>query len=74
MDFAVNARPVSPILTLGEVANYLRVHRSTIYKMLRKRELPAFRVGSEWRFKLDDIDRWQASRVVQPGNDAEVRE
>jgi excisionase family DNA binding protein len=49
------------VLTLEEVANYLRVHPSTIYRLLKKRQLPAFKVGSDWRFNLDSIDRWRSS-------------
>jgi excisionase family DNA binding protein len=48
-----------PVLTVGEVADYLHVHQSTIYRMLRRSQLPAFRVGSDWRFDLETIDRWR---------------
>jgi excisionase family DNA binding protein len=47
------------VLTLEEVASYLRVHPSTIYRLLKKRRLPAFRVGSDWRFNVESIDRWR---------------
>jgi excisionase family DNA binding protein len=47
------------VLTLEEVASYLRVHPSTIYRLLRKRKLPAFKVGSDWRFNLESIDKWR---------------
>ena len=48
------------VLTLEEVANYLRVHPSTIYRLLKKKRLPAFKVGSDWRFNVESIDRWRA--------------
>ena len=48
----------SRVLTVQEVSSYLRMHPSTIYKMLKKNQLPAFRVGSDWRFTVDAIDRW----------------
>ncbi len=51
------------VLTPAELANYLRVHRSTIYRLLDRGELPSFKVGSDWRFVRDDIDRW---RLGQP--------
>jgi excisionase family DNA binding protein len=47
------------VMTLDEVASYLRVHPSTIYRLLKKRQLPAFKVGSDWRFNLESIDRWR---------------
>ena len=51
----------SKVLTVQEVSNYLRVHPSTIYRMLKKNLLPAFRVGSDWRFTIEAIDKWRAS-------------
>jgi len=56
------ASPVK-VLTVVEIADYLRVHPSTIYRLLRKGNLPAFKVGSDWRFSLDSIDEW---RLQQP--------
>ena len=49
------------ILTVQEVSSYLRVHPSTIYRMLKKKQLPAFRVGSHWRFSVEAIDKWRAA-------------
>ncbi len=46
------------VMTLEEVAEYLRVHPSTIYRLLKKHEIPAFKVGSDWRFNHASIDRW----------------
>jgi excisionase family DNA binding protein len=48
------------ILTVQEVSRYLRVHPSTIYRMLKRNQLPAFRVGSDWRFTVEAIDKWRA--------------
>ena len=48
------------VLTVQEVSKYLRVHPSTIYRMLKKNQLPAFRVGSDWRFNVEAIDRWRS--------------
>jgi excisionase family DNA binding protein len=50
------------ILTVNELAGYLRVHPATIYRLLKARQLPAFRVGFDWRFKRDTIDEWVRSR------------
>jgi excisionase family DNA binding protein len=51
----------SKILTVRDLSIYLRVHPSTIYKMLKKNQLPAFRIGSDWRFSVEAIDQWLAS-------------
>jgi excisionase family DNA binding protein len=47
------------VLTVKELADYLHVHPSTIYRMLKRAQLPAFRVGSDWRFNVETIDRWR---------------
>ncbi|MGO9605164.1 MAG: helix-turn-helix domain-containing protein [Candidatus Binataceae bacterium] len=49
-------------MTVIEVAEYLNVHPSTIYRLLRRKEIPAFRVGSDWRFNRESIDTWRTSR------------
>jgi excisionase family DNA binding protein len=41
---------IPPLLTVVEVARYLRVHPATIYRLLSKRTISAFRVAGEWRF------------------------
>jgi excisionase family DNA binding protein len=54
------------VLTLEEVAEYLRVHRATIYRLLKKNKIPGFRVGGDWRFNRASIDRWRAALEKQP--------
>ena len=53
------------VLTVKEVADYLHVHQSTIYRMLKRAQLPAFRVGSDWRFNVEEIDRWRLTSTAQ---------
>ena len=55
----------SNILTVSELASYFRVHQATIYRLLKSRELPAFRVGSDWRFDRETIDEWIRQRHGQ---------
>lgn len=57
---------MSQVMTLDETAHYLRVHRSTVYRMLKKQELPGFKMGSDWRFNIESIDRWLESVEIQP--------
>jgi len=47
------------VMNVREVSAYLRVHPSTIYRMLKQRQIPAFQVGSDWRFNIETIDRWR---------------
>jgi excisionase family DNA binding protein len=55
------------VLTLPEVADYLRVHPSTIYRLLKQQRIPAFKMGSDWRFNQESIDQWRI------GSEADAR-
>jgi|SRR5216683_3036509 len=55
----VKQAPPGNIMTVRALAEYLRVHPSTIYRLLRQRKLPAFKVGSDWRFSREAIDHWR---------------
>ena len=46
------------ILTIEEVANYLRLKPQTIYKWAQEKRIPAAKLGKEWRFRKSVIDRW----------------
>jgi excisionase family DNA binding protein len=48
--------PESDILTVEEVASYLKVTQRSIYNLLARKKLPAFRVGGSWRFRRDEIE------------------
>jgi excisionase family DNA binding protein len=48
------------LLTIEDVATYLKVDKFTIYRLVAKRKLPAFKVGNQWRFKRKIIDAWLA--------------
>jgi excisionase family DNA binding protein len=52
----------APVLTVRDLSTYLRVHPSTVYRLLRTGQLPAFKVGSDWRFNIEEIDRWRIER------------
>jgi excisionase family DNA binding protein len=46
------------LLTLEQVADYFNVDRFTVYRLLAQKELPAFKVGNQWRFKKKMIEDW----------------
>jgi excisionase family DNA binding protein len=50
------------VMTLEEAAEFLKVHPSTIYRLVKKRSLPAFKMGSDWRFNQESIERWIEDR------------
>ncbi|WP_371374866.1 methylation-associated defense system helix-turn-helix domain-containing protein MAD1 [Thalassotalea aquiviva] len=47
-----------PILTLKEVAAYLKLAEKTAYRLASEGKLPGFKVGGSWRFKREDIEQW----------------
>ena len=46
------------LLTLSEVSTFLKVPKSTIYKLARERRLPGHKVGKHWRFVREEIESW----------------
>ena len=50
------------ILTIKEVAEYLKVTERTIYRLAAANKIPAFKVGGTWRFRTADIDSWIADQ------------
>ena len=60
------------ILTLPEVAGLLKVAEKTVYGLAQKGDLPAFKVGGQWRFRRTAIDSWIEVKTqaagAQPAN------
>lgn len=55
------------VLTIGELAGYLRISRSSLYKLAQAGKIPGQKVGKHWRFRKEAIDRWlEKTRVEQP--------
>lgn len=46
------------IMTLREVAQYLGLHVMTVYKLTRGGQVPAIKIGGQWRFKRDVLEEW----------------
>ena len=46
------------ILTVDEISDYLKIPKSTIYKLVREGKIPAQKIGRHWRFRKEAIDRW----------------
>ena len=56
------------VMNLREVAGYLGVHTSTIYKYAQKGGILAFKIGSDWRFPKKHIDQWIDEKMNKNGN------
>ena len=52
------------VLTVKEVSDLLQIHETTVYKMIREGKIPAFKIGSDWRFSTDLIMRWMAEHSL----------
>lgn len=46
------------VMTIDDLAAYLQVAKSTLYKLAQEGKVPAQKVGKHWRFKKDAVDRW----------------
>lgn len=55
------------IMTVKEVADYLKVNERTVYRMAAASQLPAFKVGGSWRFKQAEIELWIKEQHNQQG-------
>ncbi len=54
---------IDDILTIDEVANYLRVSERTVYDWAQKGEIPSGKIGTVWRFKKSEIEKWVNDRL-----------
>jgi excisionase family DNA binding protein len=46
------------LLTTAQVADYLKVDKFTVYRLVTQKNIPAFKVGNQWRFNRKMIDAW----------------
>jgi len=58
-----------PILTVQMIAEYLHCHPHTIYRLLAKKKIPAFRIRSDCRFRKSVIEEWLKKATIAPIND-----
>jgi len=62
------------VMTVQEVAQYLRLAEATIYRLAQAGEIPGVKVGRTWRFKRTLIDEWFRQQSAQPAGPAIVPE
>lgn len=56
-----------PILTIKDVADYLKVNERTIYRLAASGELPGFKVGNSWRFKQSELEQYITAQHNRAG-------
>ena len=54
------------IVTLPEVARFLRVADKTVYALIARNGLPSFKVGGQWRFRRAEFPAWTSERAKNP--------
>ena len=65
------------VMTVREMAEYLKVKDRTIYRLVARRDIPEFKVGCSWRFMRSEMDKWTAANAVGPdcaGEEAERKQ
>jgi excisionase family DNA binding protein len=55
------------VLTIDELVEYLKIAKSTLYKLAQEGRIPAQKVGKHWRFRKAAIDRWLEHTVRPQG-------
>jgi len=57
------------MMTVNDVADYLKLHPMTVYKYVKEGKIPAFKIGASWRIRKDMIDKWieQSENKIQGG-------
>jgi excisionase family DNA binding protein len=53
------------VLTIKEASGYLKIAEKTLYRFIREQNIPAFKLGREWRFKKSLLDKWMEKRINQ---------
>lgn len=65
-DYGVMEKPGNDeVLTVKEASGYLKVAEKTLYRFIREQNIPAFKLGREWRFKRSLLDAWMEKRISQ---------
>jgi excisionase family DNA binding protein len=57
------------ILTIDEVATYLKAGKRTVYRLASSGKIPAFKLGGTWRLRRAELDQWIASRIGKVADD-----
>ena len=57
----------SDVLTIEDLSTYLKIPRSTLYKLVREGKIPSQKIGRHWRFRKEAINQWlDETRVEEP--------
>ncbi|WP_290482000.1 methylation-associated defense system helix-turn-helix domain-containing protein MAD1 [Hyphomonas sp. UBA3201] len=62
----------SEIMTIKEVAEYLKINEKTAYRLASEGKIPGFKVGGSWRFRHSDIDDWIDKEAKSAGRGGKI--
>lgn len=62
-DGEMGTAPKSELMTALETCRYLKITQRTLYRYLQSRQIPAFKLGKEWRFVRSDLQQWIRDRT-----------
>jgi excisionase family DNA binding protein len=66
MIWAEQMEKAKAVLTIGEVAEMLRVHPTTVYRLLKRGDIPGFKIGGNWRVSVNALNRWMSEMGLLP--------
>ena len=52
------------VYTVDEVADALKLHPYTIRRLSREKKIPSFKAGGQWRYRIDDIEKWSKNKKI----------
>ena len=53
-----------PLLSVEEVATRLKINPTTVYRLVRRGQIPGFKVGDQWRFSQEMLDSWMKDQTT----------
>jgi excisionase family DNA binding protein len=59
---------IPTMLKVAELAEYLRIHESTVYRLVKAKKIPFFRAGRDYRFSKESIDHWRLEQERGKGS------
>ena len=65
----MESQPSDSVMTIEELAKYLKLSKSTIYKLCAEGKIPGQKIGRHWRFHRDVINRWLSAPYTKVNHD-----
>jgi excisionase family DNA binding protein len=73
MRHMMKSRQLTTVLTIEDLADYLKISKSTLYKLAQEGALPGQKIGRHWRFHRDAVDEWLRIEPATGKNNKKTR-